>query len=354
MENENKNIPEAKKPNLTMIIIIAAAAVLVIAGIVVACILLGQGADCTHVDADADGKCDNCSELLEDKEDGEELVTVTVVDTDGNVAAGVTFTLKCEGLDDLTLTTGADGTVKADIYPDTYSVSYDYETLPANCTPDTFSVTVAADTSDISLIISNNTPNGTAQRPFIIVENVTDLTIAAGEEIFYTCRVVMDRTLRVLGEGIEINYNGESYTSEVTLLSGGAIVDTGHLTTFSVKNTSAVTVETQIEMIFPEGSLENPIEITLGATTANVPAEQGIHYKWTATQSGVLVISKEPSDYDISANKISANDIPIYSDSQDNGDEHLEVSAGETVFISVSNNTKEAREITFTLSVVTP
>ena len=148
MENENKNINEAKKPNLKLIIIIAAAAALVIGGIVAACILLTPS--CEHVDANDDKLCDKCSAAFDD---GEEQITITVVDTDGNKASGVTFTLKCEGLDDLTLTTGADGTVKAEIYPDTYSVSYDYETLPENCTPDTFGVTVKADTTAISLIL---------------------------------------------------------------------------------------------------------------------------------------------------------------------------------------------------------
>ena len=345
MENENKNINEAKKPNLKLIIIIAAAAVAVIGGIVAACILLTPS--CEHVDANDDKLCDKCSAAFDD---GEEQITITVVDTDGNKAPGVTFTLKCEGLDDLTLTTGADGTVKAEIYPDTYSVSYDYETLPENCTPDTFGVTVKADTTAISLILSNNTPNGTAKRPFIIAENVTDLTIAAGEEIFYSCRVVMERTLRVLGDGIVINYNGQTYTNEV-LLTSDQIIDTAHLTVFSVKNTSDAEIQTKIEMIFPEGSFENPIEITLGDTAATVPAEQAMYYKWTATQSGTLVISKGESEGSISAYTINDNDIPIYSDSQDNGDEHLNVNAGDVVFITVSNNTDAQQEITFTLAV---
>ena len=342
MENENKNINEAKKPNLKLIIIIAAAAVAVIAGIVAACILLAP--TCEHVDANDDKLCDKCSATFDD---GAEGVTITVVDSDGNVAAGVKFTLKCEGLDDLTLVSGADGKIKADIYPDTYKVVYDYETLPENCMPDTFSITVAQDTRALSLIINNNTPNGTAKRPYPIQDNVTSLTIGAGEEIFYTCRVAADRTLRVLGDGIVINYGTNTYTGEVTLISEG--VD--HSTVFSVKNTSAVAVQTNIEMIFPEGSFENPIELTLGEQTVNMPAEQGMHYKWTAEQSGVLVVSKSQNNANISSYKVNENDIPIYSESQSNGDEHLEVNVGDVVFIFVSNDTEEEAQITFTLAV---
>lgn len=361
MENENKNLTESaessateKKSKLPLIIGGAIAGATVIVAIIVAVVLmLGQ---CAHVDADDDGKCDKCSATYED---GDEYtvpvanVTFTVKVAEGNVAPGVVLTLTNVGGTEKVLTTAADGTVSATLELGRYSIEYD--SLPEICMPDVFFIDIEETTSAVTLTLKDNTPDGSAEKPFFLSELTTPLTLNAGEELYYSFMGAAKCDIKIAGNGITVKYNGQTYTAvagvvTVPVVPSGDTAVGNSLKKFSVTNTSGSQLNTSISIVYPLGSRDNPISLVTSSTVVNVEGGASVYYKWVADKSGVLLVTSANNKNNIGMTNVATN--AVSSQTSGSRGEYLAVTAGDEIIIAVSSiDVQNSYNIDLTLKV---
>ena len=277
----------------------------------------------------------------------EKQCTFSVKLDNGEILPGVKFTLK-SGATEYAIESGADGTVSAKLAVGKYSISYDYDTLRPGCAPDAFSVEITADTSEILLKVVDNNPNGTAAKPFFVEEDVTPLAIEAGSEVYYIYRGAAMRYLTVESDGVVITYKGEEYTAE----NGKVVVEItpqmGEMTRFSIKNTTGAKIETNVCMVAPKGSMENPIAMEGNSAQASVPAEGAVYYKYVADKNGVLVVSSENETNDIRLSNLNTS--VVTSNTEGASSTSIAVSVGDEILIEVgSTDDKNAVVIEFTV-----
>ncbi len=349
-EAEKAALASEKKPLPWWVFAAIGAGVVAIVAVV---LIFTLGGCKSHVDANDDFKCDLCGKKYDD---GDEIapietidLTITVKDSDGNLMPGVKFDV-IGVANTYSLTATQDGTVKQTLEVGNYNVSYDYDTIPAGFMPDTSVLRVSKGDENITITVIDNNPNGSAERPYFISENVTALSLAAGEALYYRCHAAASRHLEINCEGVEVTYNGTTYSAEdgkISVFIEGSIDEPIF---FSVKNVTEATIDTAIEMVFPLGSRDNPIELTDSANTVNMPAEMGLHYKWTATADGVLVLSTATANCNIGITKVLANDVSISASTAGTGYAYLVVSKGEEIALSISNESDEEQDIVFELT----
>lgn len=348
-ENVNTEVQEAeetavekKKSNLPLIIGAAVGGAVLVVGIILAIILLGGGSEkedvCLgHVDKDDDLKCDKCSAEYDDGEEEPEIpketCTFTVVDSDGNKLSGAKFTLKLGAVTE-NLTSDANGVVTVDLVEGKYSVVFDHDSLPSGFQQDVYSVEVSADATSFELLIVNNNPNGTAERPYYISEVETYLAISAGDEIYYNIRGGAGKTLRIDCADVTVNFNGELHEPVDGVISIYVDSEVDARNVFSVKNTSEADLEITIYLESPLGSMDNPIEMTENTVNEQVYVGATKWYKWTATSSGVVLASSSNPKNNISLRNQTTN--AVSESTAGSLGEYIMVSAGDVVLISLS------------------
>lgn len=316
-----------------------------------------------HRDADDDYLCDSCGENFDDGDENPEppvdqghKVTFTVKLDNGTAVSGVKFTIHRGETVFATLVSGADGTVEATLDNQAYSIEFDYESLPSGCIPDTFAVKVEEGKDNIELLIIDNTPDGSAAKPFPIVENETPVTIGAGETVYFRYRGSSVRYLTVDSEAITVNFAGESYSLTAGNLPLVITPDIGTETGISLSNGSDAEVSFTLSMTAPLGSNENPITLEGNGATVTVNCESIVFYSWIATSSGTLTLTSDSARNNISITKIVENDVPVTEQTGGESSVSFEVNEGDVITIGVSALEGEKNEpfdveISFTLTV---
>ena len=360
MNNEEKSLPQeedkiqnvepkpevSKKMPLGVIIGIAAGAVAIIVAIVL--IILLSGNKCPgHVDANDDYLCDNCGEHFDD---GDEVkpsenngveVTFTVLLDNGQPLSGVKFTLT-RGDKTYSFISGADGTVKQSIIPATYALSYDAETLPEYCWIDIPGVKIENSTTSVTITVIDNKPDGSLNKPFPANDESSEITVAPGEELYFSCRGQSLRYVSIKSDSLVVNYNGETYSAidgEIKVPVSSVDVETP--TIFSVKNISTESVTATMEIYAPLGSYDNPHKLTSTTATAEVVTETSVYYVYTAEKDGVFVISSPTSGNDILITRNIVNDegeivSTITAESSEDSKGYIYVTNGDEIKIAIS------------------
>ncbi len=312
--NEEKNLPqnenaeeitevnESPKKQLPLgaLIGIIAGAVAVVVAVVLIIVLSGNGNEnkCDgHVDADDDYLCDKCGEHFDD---GDEAVipevdkidvTFTVKLDNGAPLSGVKFILT-RGDKTLELTSGADGSVVGSIEAGAYYVTYDHETLPEYCWGETYGVKIEEGTTSAEILIVDNRPDGSANKPYPTSDEATEITIAPGEELYYSCRGTSLRYVTINSSDLIVNYMGETYSAvDGVITVGVSSVDVETPTIFSVKNISDSSVTAVMDVYAPLGSYDNPIELTESSAVAEIPTDKTVYYVYKAEKDGIFVIT---------------------------------------------------------------
>ena len=367
--NEEKNIadvesasgeevvshPQKKLSRGALIGIIAGAAAVLVA-VVVLIILLGGGKNkCEHIDADDDYLCDKCGEHFDDGDeevipDVKEAEVNFVVRLDnGDTISGIKFILT-RGDAVYTLVSGADGSIKAKIPVGVYEVTYDSETIPEYCWGETYGVKIEEGTTSAEIKIVDNRPNGTVGKPYPVSADAMDITIAPGEELYYSCRGVSLRYLTIENSDLVVNYDGESYSAIDGIISVGVVssdVETPII--FSVKNPTSDSISASMEIIAPLGSSDNPIEMTESHATCQLADGESIYYRYLVEKEGVLVLTTptEGSDILITRNIIVINE---------NGEEEVRntITEGASAEYAGYIFVKENDEILIRVSYVAP
>ena len=299
-----------------------------------------DGVECaSHRDADDDGKCDTCSANFDDGiEQKTAEVTFTVKLDNGTTVPGASFTIE-SSKKTYTLVSGENGEIKENIVLGTYTVTFDYDTIPSGCLPVTNSVEIKSDSTTVELSIIDNNPDGTAAKPFFISENVTAYSIEPGAEVFFRYRGSEMKILTVENAAITVTYKEETYAPENGVVTLSITNQIGDMAGFSLKNTSSEKVEGSFTLISPLGSMENPIAITENSFAVTVPAESAIYYSYTAEKDGVFVVASNSPLNNINLVNMTTNEVSSFTA----GDAmtFIKVTAGDVVRILVSSTDTE-------------
>ncbi len=309
-----------------------------------------QPTDCSgHVDADDNHKCDKCNADFEDGDEVVEIpttyrnVTFSFTLEDGTPVEGVSFTVE-RGSNIFNLVTGTDGKATQELATGLYSLNCDYTTLPEFCSIDTYGFKVEENTSSVVILVTNNTPDGSREKPFPTSDEPTDLVIDVSQEIFFTYRGTSVQHITINSSDVIVNFNGESYSAVDGLISVViAPEEIGELTIFSIKNVSGAEAYITLEMISPLGSFDNPIEIN--ADYFGDLFQDGVirYYKWTAPKDGVFIARPTMANANVTVRRnitkiVDGEEIiiPIVMQSDDGSAVYMSVDAGDEIIIGLT------------------
>ena len=256
----------------------------------------------------------------------------------GALLAGVKFILSCDQ-NEYELVSGEDGTVSAELVVGTYTVSYDYDSLPSGCYPDTDAVEVGETASELLLTVIDNNPDGSAEKPFYVVDDITALSIDAGVEVHYVYRGMAIRSLVIENSGVSVFYKGAEYRAENGKVSVMLTPQMGEMIAFSIKNNTNARIDTEMSMVSPVGSMENPFALEAGSAEASVPAGGAVYYEYVANANGILVLSSTSELNNISLTNM--NTYAVTSFTEGAAGAYMPVSKGDTVVIAVSSTDGE-------------
>lgn len=344
--------PQAPKKLSTPVLVgIIAGAVAVVALAIVLCIVFLGGCK-DHVDANDDFYCDKCGADFNDGiEKIYENVSFTLQNDNNSPLAGVKFSLtKGEDSDPITLTTDANGKVTHTLEAGKYTIEYDYTTgISDFMSSDTYALTVVKGMGEVLITFKDNTPDGSAEKPFYISENETEINLKPGAELHFNYRGAATKYLTISSESLVVIYEDVEYKAVNGVIEVAiAAKEIGAGVGFIVKNISDVAVSEVMSFLAPLGSMDNPYNLDENDECRVVPSEGTIYYKWTADKDAMLVIFlPDYKDNFVGITKILANDVPISSSTADEAFVYMPVSKDDAVTISVTTNKKQDTLVEF-------
>lgn len=283
-------------------------------------------------------------------------VTLVIKDQDGNVMPEAVITLlpADEAGESATLTANEEGSITVSLPEGDYTVRFDI--LPEYVLGIDAPLTVTAGMEPVVLEVTDNTPNGSTERPFVINEDTITLTVPAGVTYNFTLFGGYNRTLTVKDAGVEVIYKDEAIAPDANGEIAVRIVTDSPRdhAYFALTNKSGDTREITVTIVSDPGTMDNPIVIeTLGeAITANVPQDGMVYYKWTATAAGTVTVTSADTINNISINNLTTSQVSDFSAGGETVS--LTVSQGDeiTVVVSVIGGDKQAetQPVTFTVS----
>ena len=284
-------------------------------------------------------------------------VTLTVKDQDGNPMNETVITILPENGEgeSATLTANEEGTVTVSLPEGEYVVRFDV--LPEYVLGIDTKITVAAGMEPVLLEVTDNTPNGSEERPFVVTEDTVTVTIPVGATYHFTLFGANNRTLTYTNADVILHYNGEAYDPDengvvAIRMSTASPRDPAF---FALQNNGTAEIELTVQILSDPGAMDNPIVIeTLGESiTANVPQDDMLYYTWTATATGTLTVSSADTTNNISLNNLTTSQVSDFSA----GGESVTLSVTEgdviTIVVSVIGGDLQAEfnPVTFTLSI---
>lgn len=213
---------------------------------------------------------------------------------------------------------------------------------------------------EVSFSASFLTGSGTQEAPYMLQGLEADISVGAGETLYYTGRY-SGMVLNLTGGNATVSCNGITGTSEngVTAcpITGG---DMWAPPVFTVTNNGEAAVF-HISFTYPLGSMDNPEALTVGQHTVSFEtASMEYYFLWKAPAAGTLTITIDsPSGWLYSVSNLTNYH---YGDSHNSGDstpvtsETLTVNAGDEIQLQLCTfnpyNPWEAPagEVTFTVT----
>lgn len=284
-------------------------------------------------------------------------VTLTVKDQDGNPMAEAVLTIlpASDDGESATLTADNEGKITVTLPEGEYTVRFDV--LPEYVLGIDTTLTVKAGMEPVTLEVTDNTPNGSAERPFVINEDSITVTVPAGVTYHFTLFGGYNRTLHVTDAGAEILFRDQTYApDENGSIAVRIVTDSPRDHAYvALTNKSGDTREITLTLVSDPGAMDNPIVIeTLGESiTANVPQDGMVYYRWTATAAGKLTVTSADPINNISLNNLANSKVTDFTGGAESVT--LEVAEGDTITIVVSviggDKQAETNPVTFTLTL---
>ncbi len=314
---------------------------------------------CTsHIDDDEDGKCDVCNADYQNPDDGDGetddvTFSVTVKDQDG-IAVAATMDFIPEGDRDsvLTLTANTQGVAQGALPAGSYSVTF--TVLPDYHYAATAKVTVSEGTALI-LTVENNTPNGSVERPFILTEASNSVTLPANATVYFSIPNANERTFIIEDANVEVVWGETTYQPDQNgdirfeLYSEDSRVPIALTIANKTNAEQAITVMLESK----PGSGDNPHVVTALNTTitANVPKETIQYYTWTATKTGLMMVTSNTPNNSIMLNRTEGF-ATIVEGTGGSVCTYLYVKLGDVISIHVaSQSNDDISEVQFSVSI---
>ena len=337
--------------SLTLLLLLA-----LITGMLIAC-NGDQPADTTAADDTSAQATEAPTEAPTDAPVVKVDVILTIKDQDGipmNEAVITILPENGEG-ESATLTANEEGTVTVSLPEGEYTVRFDI--LPEYVLGIDTKITVVTGMEPVALEVTNNTPNGSEDRPFVITEDTVTVKIPAGVTYHFTLFGANNRTLTYTNGEVSVLYKGETYQPDANGLmelrmSTESPRDPSF---FALTNTGASEIELTVQILSDPGAMDNPIVVeALGEPiTANVPQGDMLYYKWTAITTGTLTVASADTINNISLNNLTTSQVSNFSE----GAESVNISVTEgdviTIVVSVVGGDLQAEfnSVNFTLTI---
>lgn len=265
-------------------------------------------------------------------------VTLTVQDQDGKPMAEsvVTILPVNEEGESATLTANNQGVITVTLPEGEYTVRFDI--LPEYVLGIDTPLTVKTGMDSVVLEVTDNTPNGSVERPFVINDNTLTLRIPAGTTYNFTLFGGNNRTITLTDAHAEVIYKDATYTpDEGGLISVRMSTDSPRdHSYFAVTNKGSDEREFHITILSDPGAMDNPIAIeSLGEnTTANVPKDGMVYYTWTATATGTLTVASSDTINNISLNNLATSQVSDFTQGSESAS--ISVAEGDVITIVVA------------------
>jgi hypothetical protein len=113
----------------------------------------------------------------------------------------------------------------------------------------------------------------------------------------------------------------------------------GEVTRFSVKNVTGDALATEIQLVAPMGTMENPIVLLESETLMTLSAGEVLYYLWTVDKSGVLLVTSECEYNNISMT--NTNTYAVSAMTAGSAGEYITVNAGDEILICVASTRED-------------
>ncbi len=294
---------------------------------------------CTsHVDANGDGKCDTCQVAMPDASvPGSSSsvgpaapvsveLSITIKNNYGvNTKAQLTIRNKATK-ETVTVSTDDNGSVKVTLVEGEYTVAFDE--LPEYHLSGDQDLTVTAGMSAVTLEVEDNTPNGTADKPFTLLDDNFLGTMNANGEWWFQIRAGEGRVIAINNPFVEVTYNDQVFTPDASGHLEFHIVSDNPMefVKFSVTNKSSSERDLELILAADQGTMDNPYVVESLDTPITITATPGesVYFKWTASQAGTLTLMCSNPKNDISMYNIHT----YVSTGFSNGAESISVDVG--------------------------
>ena len=284
-------------------------------------------------------------------------VSLTLQDQDGKLISEAVISIipVAEDGESATLTPDADGKASVALPVGEYTVRFDL--LPEYVLGIETPLTVVEGMEPVVLTVTDNTPNGSEERPFAISEDSVTVTVPAGATYHFTLFGGHNRTLTVEQGNAEIIYRDTVYApnEEGRIEVRMTTESPRDPSFFALTNRGSEAAEITVIILSDPGAMDNPIVIAaLGeAITAQVPVDGMVYYKWIATETGILTVTSNDTINNISLNNLTTSQVSDFTEGKTT--ETLSVTVGDevTVVVSVLGGDKSAEynTVTFTLTM---
>lgn len=316
---------------------------------------------CTeHKDEDENGICDVCKQVTVEIPETPSEVTVsfTVKDQDGLTVPAITVTFTEKGKTDATpisATSGANGQFTADLLPATYKVEcdYDFDVVGGYYYSDTSEVKVEKNTTSLDILLVNNTPNGSVDRPFSLSVGDNEIKIPAKTTHNFIVYRAVNLIASIEGEGIKLCYNGTEYTpnAENKIEFSFLGTDFNSAEVFSIENLLDAEATCEMKINSKPGTYGNPYVIeTLGAeiSKSGLTSEDTVYYSYRATDTVRLVLTVTSENTHVA---MQFGSHQVTTDSEGGNVISIEVNADDLLMINVSTTVKENATVSFVLEI---
>ena len=346
------------------------------------CLLASCGCS-EHIDADKDGKCDNCSAEVEINCNGEhtdadsdnvcDVCEEILLEIPKETVVSVSFTLMdqdevpLKGVDvyfykgsattpAYTGKSDANGSFTTEILTGLYRVEYNINNSDAYYLANTSSVTIIESSKNVKLSFTNTTPNGSVARPYAPGIETNEYTIAAGESANFIVYRAVNLFAEIQGAGIKVVYGESEYTPDENGKISFALLgeDTNSVERFVVENIGDSAAQVSITINSRPGTQGNPIvveSLETPVTAEGIVKDYMVYYRYIATEAGELSLTL--SGESAYASMLNARNSRVTSTEEIAGNViKLDVEAGDEILINVTV-TKEGIQVdvSFTLAL---
>ena len=277
-------------------------------------------------------------------------VTFTVKDQDALTIAGVKVTFTDENEDTMSATSDENGQFTITLKAGEYSVSYenDVEVLGGYYLPETTGITVEETVTAMDLLMTNNTPNGTIDRPFALSVDENEATIPANTSYYYIVYRAVNLYAEIEGEGAKATYRDTEYVADETGKIGIALLgtNTNSAEILLIENTTATEQTYKITVQAAPGSQTNPYVLTLDEiiTTKELISGENVYYTYTATSTGIFKLEIKTDKTQVSMVNVS-NSLSASTNDDEDGIIELNVNEGDEVIITCFVNSMDDNKV---------